>query len=153
MENQKEPKCFVYPGLKYSKDNVSIVVTLDSRRQKKNKLFPVRIQVVYNRLQRFYPTGKDLSIDDWKELPETKGKKLVSIRNDIKNTFEKVETAIKTLIYEDKFSFDTLNLRLGKCISDTLNMAFIAKMEALKNGNHEVEDTVKAYKDEEAPSR
>ena len=65
MENQRNT---AYPGFRYSKDNVSILVTIDARRPKKTGLFPVRVQIVYKRVQRFYPTGKELSMDDWNEL-------------------------------------------------------------------------------------
>ena len=90
---------------------------------------------MYDRIQRFYPIGKDLSIDDWNKLSKDEGKSkiLVSVRNDIKNTFEKVESAVKSLIEDDRFTFDALNLRLGKGATDTLNTAFSAKMDALKN--------------------
>ena len=130
-----ENKGFIsaYPGLKYAKDSVSVLVVLDGRRAKNNGLFPVKVQVVFKREQKFYPTGKDLSVKDWNELSETKSKILISVRNDIKNTFEKVETVVKSLVSDDIFSFDALNMRLGKCVSDTLNMAFAAKMDALKN--------------------
>ena len=54
-----------YPGLKYAKDGVSVLVVLDGRRSKSNGLFPVKVQAVYNRVQRFYQTGKDLSIQEY----------------------------------------------------------------------------------------
>ena len=132
MDEKKNIKLIAYPGLRYSKDNLSILVTYDTRRPKKNGLFPVKIQVVYNREQQYYATGKDLSEDDWVSMPNTNGKKLIDVRNEIKNTFEKVESAAKSLISDDRFSFDALNLRLGKCTSDTLNTAFNAKIDALK---------------------
>ena len=111
MSNQRHT---AYAGLRYSKDNVSILVTLDARRPKKTGLFPVRVQVVCDRVQRFYPTGKDLSLQDWNDLPKTKSKRLISIREDIKNTFEKIEEITKSLITEDCFTFNTLNIRLSK---------------------------------------
>lgn len=131
VENEK--KLMAYPGLRYSKDNLSILVTYDTRRSKKNGLYPVKIQVVYNRAQQYYATGKDLSKSDWKILPETNSKKLISVRNEIKNTFEKVETASKALILEDKFTFDALNIRLNKGTSHTVNTAFKAKINNLEN--------------------
>ena len=135
MSKITEYKGFIsaYPGLKYAKDGVSVLVVLDGRRAKSNGLFPVKVQVVFKREQKFYQTGKDLSVNDWNELSETKSKILISVRNDMKNTFEKVEAAVKSLIHDDRFSFDALNLRLGKCATDTLNTAFTAKIEALKN--------------------
>jgi len=135
MEEKEEKKqsIWAYPGLRYSKDKLSILIILDARRAKKSSLFPVKIQVVYNRTQQYYPTGKDLSIEDWSNLPDTNSKKLISVRNEIKNTYDKVEAAASTLVSDDAFSFDALNVRLGKCTSDTLNTAFAAKIDALKN--------------------
>ncbi|MDH6309019.1 integrase/recombinase XerD [Dysgonomonas sp. PFB1-18] len=109
---------------KYSKDGVSILTTQDARRKKQSGLYPVKIQVVFNRIQRYYNTGKELSEEDWSALPTTKSPKLMDIRSDIKNSFEKVESIVRTLVEEGSFSFEILNNRLGKCVNDTLNAAF-----------------------------
>ena len=93
-KEKSNPKHTTYPGLRYAKDGVSVTVAFDTRREKKVGLYPVKIQVVHGRTQRYYSTGKDLSVKDWNDLPETKSKKLIPIRNDIKNTFEKVENAV-----------------------------------------------------------
>jgi integrase len=116
---------------KYSKDGVSVLTVQDTRRKKQSGLFPVKIQVVYNRVQRYYNTGKELSTEEWVALADTKSKKLIATRSDIKNSFEKVEDAVRSLVEEGAFSFDTLNMRLGKCIGDTLNEAFKAKIDGL----------------------
>jgi len=116
---------------KYSKDGISILTVLDARRKKQSGLFPVKIQVVYNRLQHYYNTGKELSQTDWDVLAETKSKRLIEIRSDIKNSFEKVEAIVRSLVEEGNFSFDLLNNRLGKCVNDTLNAAFQAKIDSL----------------------
>jgi integrase len=116
---------------KYSKDGISVLTVLDARRKKQSGLFPVKIQVVYNRVQRYYNTGKELSQEEWSVLAETKSKRLIEIRSDIKNSFEKVEATVRTLVEEGNFSFDMLNTRLGKCINDTLNAAFQAKIDSL----------------------
>jgi len=116
---------------KYSKDGVSVLTVQDIRRKKQSGLFPVKIQVVNNRIQRYYNTGKALNQADWAVLAETKSKRLISIRSDIKNSFEKVEDAVRSLVEEGDFSFDRLNNRLGKCMNDTLNAAFKAKIESL----------------------
>ncbi|MDR2815102.1 MAG: phage integrase SAM-like domain-containing protein, partial [Proteiniphilum sp.] len=116
---------------KYSKDGISVLTVLDARRKKQSGLFPVKIQVVYNRTQRYYNTGKELSQNEWSALSETKSKRLIEIRSDIKNSFEKVETAVRLLVEEGNFSFDMLNTRLGKCTNDTLNAAFQANIDSL----------------------
>ena len=50
--------------LKYSKDGISVLLTLDTRREKKNGKYPVKIQVVQNGNQKYYSTGKSLSVDE-----------------------------------------------------------------------------------------
>ena len=116
---------------KYSKDGISVLTVLDARRKKQSGLFPVKIQVVFNRIQRYYNTGKELSQGDWSVLADTKSKRLIEIRSDIKNSFEKVEAIVRILVEEGNFSFDILNTRLGKCVNDTLNSAFQAKIDGL----------------------
>ena len=50
---------------KYSKDGISVLTILDTRRAKKSGQFPVKVQVVYRRKQKYYSTGKEVS----KECP------------------------------------------------------------------------------------
>ncbi|KAA6344200.1 Tyrosine recombinase XerD [termite gut metagenome] len=116
---------------KYSKDGVSVLTVQDTRRKKQSGLYPIKIQVVYNRVQRYYNTRKELSTEEWIALTDTKSKRLITIRSDIKNSFEKVEDAVRALVEEGNFSFDMLNVRLGKCLGDTLNSAFKAKIDSL----------------------
>lgn len=116
---------------KYSKDGVSVLTTQDTRRKKHSGLYPVKIQVVFNRVQRYYNTGKELSQEEWATLSSTKSPKLMAVRSDIKNSFEKVENTVRTLVEEGSFSFDNLNIRLGKCVGDTLNTAYKNKINSL----------------------
>lgn len=53
---------------KYSKDGVSVLTVLDKRKQKMNGLFPIKVQVIYNRRQKYYSTGQEVSIKDWEAL-------------------------------------------------------------------------------------
>ncbi len=116
---------------KYNKDGVSILAVQDVRKEKKSGLFPVKIQVIYRRIQRYYSTGKELTPEEWEALPSTKSKRLIEIRSEIKNSFEKVEAIVKTLVEEGNFSYDALNLRLGKGVVDTINVLFKAKLDTL----------------------
>lgn len=72
---------------KYSKDGVSVLSVLDARRAKKSGLFPVKIQVIHNRKQKYYSTGKELSREDWENLAESKSRRLIEIRSSIENSF------------------------------------------------------------------
>ena len=95
--------------------------------------YPVKIRVRYKRDRKDYVTGKNLTVEEWDRLSETKSVKFVKLRGDIQASFKIVDSIVENLYHEDKFTFETLNLRLGKCTSDTLNTALRAKTEALKN--------------------
>ena len=72
---------------KYSKDGVSVLTVLDKRKAKKNGLYPVKVQVIYNRKQKYYSTGQELSIEEWKLLPNSKIRKLSTVRSNLENSF------------------------------------------------------------------
>lgn len=117
---------------KYAKDGVSALTVLDVRRSKISGLYPVKIQVVYLRKQKYYSTGKELSRGNWEALSNTKSKSLLEIRKDIQSSFEIVKEAIRDLCSEGGFSFDALNNRLNKGVSDTLNTLLRNKIEILQ---------------------
>lgn len=118
---------------KYSKDGISALVILDTRRPKQSGLFPIKVQVVCKRLQKYYSTGKEVSPSDWEKLPDTKSRKLLDIRESIFNSFSLVKENAEALIEKGEFSFDALTVRLGKAVGDTVNSAFEAKIATLKN--------------------
>lgn len=131
----KESACRILRAMfKYSKDGVSVLTIQDVRRKKQSGLFPIKIQIVHNRVQRYYNTGKDLSIEEWEKLATSKSRQLIHIRSEIKNSFEKVESVVRSLVEEGNFSFDNLNIRLGKCANETLNMAYKNKINSLNRG-------------------
>ena len=94
---------------KYSKDGISVLTVLDKRKVKKSGLFPIKVQVIYNRKQKYYSTGQEVSIREWEQLPRSKTRKLSSIRHDI------------------------LNARLGRYSGISVNSVFLKKMEELKS--------------------
>ena len=104
--------------LKYSKDGVSVILTHDTRRKKNDGNYPVKVQVVQNGKQRYYSTGKTLSVDEWATLSESKNRTLSEIRSDLENSFSYVKTNVEALVNEHEFTFETLNIRLGKGLSD-----------------------------------
>ena len=73
--------------LKYSKDGISVLLILDSRRELKEGAYPVKIQVVQNRKQRYYSTGKNLTVEEWEKLFDSKSKGLADIRRDFGEQF------------------------------------------------------------------
>ncbi len=120
--------------LKYSKDGVSVILTLDTRRERKDGNYPVKVQVVQKGKQRYYSTGKTLSVDEWTTLPESKNRTISDIRRDLENSFSYIKKIVEPLVNEHEFTFDALNLRLGKGhANNTIGTAFQAKIESLLN--------------------
>lgn len=115
----------------YANNGITISSILDQRREMKEGVFPVKIRVTFKRERRYYSTGKNLSLEEWKKLPETKSKKQITIRTDIQYSFDKVKNAVSLLEREDKFSFTALNSYLGKSSIQTLNALFQIKIDSL----------------------
>ena len=65
--------------MNYSKDGVTVAAMFDTAHPKKSGKCPVKIRVTYNRVRNYYPTGKDLSPEEWEILPTTKVRALVAV--------------------------------------------------------------------------
>ena len=99
---------------KYSKDGISVLTILDTRRAKKSGQFPVKVQVVYRRKQKYYSTGKEVSKEDWARLLKVKSRLLAEIRSDIESSFSTIKQQVSELIQKGEFSFEILSIRLGR---------------------------------------
>jgi integrase/recombinase XerD len=115
---------------KYQKDGISVISVLDTRRKLDSNLYRVRIRVIFKRQVKEYNTGKELSADDWIELPKSKKADMRSIRDDIQSSFDNIVNSVKEL--SDGFSFDALNIRLGIGSTNTFNAIFQTRIDALK---------------------
>lgn len=116
----------------YSKDGITIATMLDDRKANKKGNFPVKIRVTYKRIRKYYSTGKDLTLEEWKVLPTGKSRVLKETRESIENSFSLVRLNVETIAEKGGFSFDTLNVRLGRGTGDTVNSALKARIENLK---------------------
>ena len=96
---------------KYSKNGISVFIVLDRRRMKKSGRFPVKIEVVYRRMQKYYPTGQDVSEEEWERFPG--GADAVSVEM-IEDAFYRVRTEVDALVRNGNFSFPVLESRLGR---------------------------------------
>ncbi|MCD7972894.1 MAG: site-specific integrase [Candidatus Azobacteroides sp.] len=126
---------------KYTKEKVSVTSRLDKRFQNKEGKYPVKIEISHNRIRRYHGTGKDLSQEEWNELPKTKSKNLIKIRNEIKDSFDKVQNIVKTLIDEKEFTFEILFNRLGYSkgyINDAFQNKIDSDIEEKRGGNAQV---------------
>ena len=116
---------------KYYRNGVSILSVLDTRRMKRTGLYPVKIQIVYRRKQKYYPAGYDLSESDWTRLPTAKGRHLSDIRYDIEDIFIEMKNIVKEILASGPFSFEILEERLGKG-SISVNDAIKEKISRLE---------------------
>ncbi len=132
--------------LHYFKDGITVSVMLDTRRLKSDGKYPVKIRVTSNRERRYYSTGKDLTPEEWETMPTTKARTLASVRKDIESSYQIVRSAVEDLAISGRFTLGALNTRLKGAVSDTVNTAFRAKMEALRKaqqvGNMLIYDNV-----------
>ena len=118
--------------MNYSKDGITVAPMLDTTHPKKSGRCPVKIRVTYNRVRYYYPTGKDLTPEEWEMLPTTKARALVAVRKDIESSYQIVRTAVEDLLMRGIFSLENLNNRLKRANGDTLNIAFEGKIAEMK---------------------
>lgn len=120
----------------YIINGISVALFLDNRRENKTGNYPIKVRVTYKRDRKYYSTGKSISVNDWDKLEKTKTLELLNIKKDLQISFDKVKNAVQALEDEGRFSFDNLNVYLGKCTGDILNIAFKTKIESLiENGS------------------
>lgn len=113
-------------------NEISVIAVLDIRQIHKNGLYPVKIRVYNKGVQKYYKTGKTLSKEKWDLLPKTWKKDQILIRQQIKVAFDLIVRDVTDLVTCGLFSFDNLNIRLGKISGGTLNSGFSAKIEAME---------------------
>ena len=118
--------------MQYSKDGITVAAILDKYKPKKNGSYPVRIRVTYRRKRQYYPTGKDLTPEQWEAMPTTRNRELRATRESIANSFDIVRQNVDELAYVSGFSFDALDSRLKAGYNDTVNTAFRAKIDDLR---------------------
>lgn len=118
--------------MNYAKDGITVAAMLDTSHPKKNGLYPVKIRVTYARSRRYYPTGKDLTPEQWESLPGTKVRALMAVRKDVESSYQIVRAAVEELAMAGGFSLDALNVRLKAAASDTVNTMFRGKIAELK---------------------
>ena len=96
-------------------------VLLDTRRIKKDKTYPIKIRVTYNRNTRYYRTGLSFSKEDYsKIISEHPRGKYKEYRIQIGIIEKKVSDIIKTI--KDNFNFNLFSERLGTKPQDAQNI-------------------------------
>lgn len=116
--------------LKVTKEGVSVMAVLDRRRAKKSGEFPVKIEVIHNRVQKYYSTGVDLPASDWKRISYSK--KFPECHSGIIERFKRIASEVDAMMERGTFSFEALDIRLGKPANQTLNSLLDSMMVKFK---------------------
>lgn len=114
---------------KYSRNGVSVLVVLDRRRAKKSGLYPVKVEVVYRRRQKYYPTGQDMSETEWMCFPARTSMEVAAMIDD---RFYRVKTEVDIMLRNGSFSFASLGTNLGKGAERTVNEMLSSMMEEFR---------------------
>ena len=92
---------------------------LDKRRPKKDDLFPVKVRVTYQRIQKYYTVGIDMSESDFDRI--SKG----SVRNELRLAKKKIQSfqaKIDGIISAmDLFTFEELDYEFTKKVAQVAN--------------------------------
>lgn len=118
---------------KYSREGVSVFAVLDRRRAKTNGLYPVKIEVVEHRRQKYYPAGVDMSQKDWDRIFSGEGD--VTCRRLVEDRLFSVISEVSRLIGLGGFSFYALDIRLGRQGACSLNSILAQLAEEFRRGN------------------
>lgn len=110
---------------------VTATTVLDTRRAKDELWFPVKYRITYMGRQYYFPSGIDLTENDWKALPTTKKRDLIEQKELIQAGFDLVWDHAKELLKAGAFSIDTLKKRLSKGRKESLMEALDAKIKEL----------------------
>lgn len=97
---------------RFNKDGISVLSIVDKRRRKNNGLYPVKIEVIYRRTQKYFPTGKDVSLEEWDGL--WKRRRMSRKCMEIENSFHLIRNAVESLAEKGMFSFQRLEAYLGR---------------------------------------
>lgn len=118
--------------LDYTLENVTLSVVHDTRREKKDGLFPVKYRVYCLQKTAYYPC-MDLTVQEWESLHkrgkrspyQQKTKKLIVAGH------KKIKDHIDDLVTAGEFSFEALSKRLSKGVKDSILDAFDSRINDL----------------------
>lgn len=117
--------------LKFSKRGISVSAVLDRRRMKISGMYPVKVEVVCRRRQKYFPTGVDMLEDDWERL--WKRRKMTPEMIEIEECFNRVRNEVAEMLDKDVFSLQALEARCGKGACFNVNNAFQIEMERCRS--------------------
>ncbi len=116
----------------YSNSGVTGTLYQDTRREKKDNVYPIKYKVTYKRERVYYSTGVNLSKEDFENVEKSKKKAFIKTFEQLLTFKDKIEYHLDTLIKTDGFSFDALNKRLGKGADNNILTFFDNKILNLR---------------------
>ncbi|MDR2038563.1 MAG: hypothetical protein LBQ60_11635 [Bacteroidales bacterium] len=110
----------------YSIGDILIADSFGIRTQLANNKYHVKIRFTQNRVRKYYTTGKILTKQEWEKLSDQPMPKyLKEARTNIQNPFNRAKSTLIDLINRGGLSFDALNSRLSKVLTNMVNTALI----------------------------
>jgi integrase/recombinase XerD len=116
----------------FSLDRITAAIFYDTRRVKANLMFPVKYRVTFMRNRFYYPSGIDLTEDEWKRMPAAKGKELKRKRELVKSGFDKIRDHIIDMVKGEGFTLEALNTRLSRGRQNSAISEFYSKIDRLE---------------------
>lgn len=116
---------------RYIKDGVSLLMIIDQRRAKKSGLFPIKIQIVHKRRQRYWSTGKDISPQDWERMISNRSTRMRELYQDLDELFDRFRGYIQEITRKGEFNFRALDQIMGRGDTKSLNDLFGSRIAEL----------------------
>jgi|WetSurSiteA1Bulk_404760.scaffolds.fasta_scaffold08709_1 integrase/recombinase XerD len=120
------------PLMTYPIDKITLSAILDTRREKAEGYYPVKMRITADRKQIYYPCI-DILPEDYSDLhkADIRRKDLTDNKKLILASFDNMKKNIQELVKEGNFSIDLLNKRLSKGRKDSVITAFDNRIEKL----------------------
>lgn len=113
--------------LRFSRKGISVTVVLDRRRAKMSGLYPVKIEVVWQGKQKYFPTGVDMSAENWNKMRIRH--KISEETIEIEKCFSRIRNEVAEMLEKDSLSLRTLEIRCGRSSCYNVNKALRTMME------------------------
>lgn len=117
-------------------NNVTTAIYLDTRRPKKDKTFPIKLRITFNRKAKLYKTSYSLTEKDFDKMTTTNNPKgnLKDTKLDLANLESEVSELIKNF---PSFSFDVFEEKYYSAPGDAADLfyQFKSKIKRLENEN------------------
>jgi len=96
----------------FAKNKPSASIIIDDRRLKKTGLYPTRLRITYAREMRHYPTGIDITVEDFSQVqnPNSIGKEITP--------------AQRKQFKEHKLQFDALLVKANEVLKSLKEFSF-----------------------------